>query len=147
MITIRKFIRDDAATLQQSLYPEMSAGEIADMIDEWNTCLCGGRYFEMFAILSDDRIVGTVSLYEHSKSVASAGAEVLPAERGKGIAQSAISYLMSYAADKHYRVLLDQVRKDNAASRRLHEKLGFESDGTVYRNRRDQEVVLYLKLL
>lgn len=66
-------------------------------------------------------------------------------ERRKGAASEAISLLMRYASKKHYRIILDQVRKDNTASIRLHEKLGFESDGYVYRNQRDQEIVLYLK--
>ena len=45
------------------------------------------------------------------------------------------------------RILLDQVRRDNAASIRLHEKLGFETDGYGYRNQKGREVVLYLKPL
>ncbi len=101
----------------------------------------------MFAIVFDERVIGYVSLYEHSKNVASAGAEVILEERRKGTASEAVSLLMRYASDKHYRIILDQVRKDNMASIRLHEKLRFESDGYVYRNQRDQEVVLYLKLI
>ena len=147
MITIRRFIHEDAESLQNILYPEMSLGDISDMIDEWSTCVCRGRVFEMFAIISDEKIVGSVSLYEHSKSVASLGAEVITEERCKGAASEAVSLLLHYAAKKHYRIILDQVRKDNTASIRLHEKLGFESDGYVYRNQRDQEVVLYLKSL
>ena len=145
MVTIRKFTRDDAAPLQQSLYPDMTLSGISEMIDAWNTCVYRGRYFEMFAILSDERVVGCVSLYEHSKNVASLGAEVILEERHKGTASQAVSRLMRYAAEKQYRVILDQVRRDNTASIRLHEKLGFESDGYVYRNQRDQEIVLYLK--
>ena len=147
MITIRKFAHEDETALQQTLYPEMSLSDISKMIDEWNAGLCRGRAFEMFAIISDEKIVGYVSLYEHSKTVASAGAELIPEARCKGAASEALSLLMQYAAKKHYRVILDQVRKDNTASIRLHEKLGFESDGYVYRNQRDQEVVLYLKPL
>ncbi len=147
MVTIRKFTHEDAASLQQSLYPDMTISDIAEMIDEWNTCVFRGRSFEMFAILSDARVVGCVSLYEHSKTVASLGAEVIAEERRRGAAFEALSLLMRYAAGKNYRILLDQVRRDNTASIRLHEKLGFESDGTVYRNQRDHEVVLFLKPL
>lgn len=147
MITIRKFICKDAESLQKILYPDMSVDEISEMIYEWNTCVCRGRTFEMFAIISDEKIVGYVSLYEHSKTVASAGVEVIAEERGKGIASEAVCRLMQYAFEKGYRIILDQIRKDNTASIRLHERLGFESDGYVYRNQRDQEVVLYLKPL
>jgi len=147
MISIRKFVHEDAEALQKILYPDLPLSGILEMIDEWSTCVCRGRVFEMFAIISDQKIVGYVSLYEHSKIVASAGAEVIAEERCKGSASEAVSMLLQYAAEKHYRIIFDQVRKDNTASIRLHEKLGFESDGYVYRNQRDQEVVLYLKLL
>ena len=145
MITIRRFVHEDAESLQKTLYPDMSIDVIIKMIDEWSTCVCNGRFFEIFAIISDEKVVGYVSLYEHSKTVVSAGAEVVAEERCKGAASEAVSLLIQYAAGKHYRIILDQVRKDNAASIRLHEKLGFESDGYVYRNQRNQEVVLYLK--
>ena len=145
MITIRKFTHGDTEALQQAIYPDMSLSSISEMIDQWSTCVYCDRAFEMFAIVSDERIIGYVSLYEHSRSVASAGVEVIAEERRKGAASEAISLLMRYASEKHYRIILDQVRKDNTASIRLHEKLGFESDGYVYRNQRDQEIVLYLK--
>ena len=129
------------------LYPDMSLSEITEMIDEWNSGVFRGRAFDMFTVVSDGRIVGYVSLYEHTKTIASAGAEVIPEERRKGAASEALSLLMKYAAEKNYRIILDQVRRDNKASIRLHEKLGFESDGYVYRNQRDQEVILYMKPL
>lgn len=145
MVTIRNFTHQDAEPLRQSLYPDMELYAITEMIDEWNSLVCCGKYFEMFAIVSDDKIAGYVSLYEHSKTVASIGAEVIAEERRKGAASEAISLLMRYASEKRFRIILDQVRRDNTASIRLHEKLGFESDGYIYRNQRGQETVLYLK--
>ena len=145
MVTIRYFTHEDAESIRQNLYLDMPLSGISEMIDEWNTRVYHGKPFEMFAIFSDGRFVGYVSLYEHSKTVASLGAEVITEERRKGAAFEALSQLMQYAAKQNYRIILDQVRRDNAASIRLHEKLGFESDGYVYRNQRDQEVVLYLK--
>ena len=64
------------------------------MIDEWSTCLFRGRYFEMFAIISKEKIVGYVSLYEHSKTVASIGPFVIAQERCKGVATEAVSLLL-----------------------------------------------------
>ena len=147
MVTLRHFSPEDVEFLQKSMYPDMTSSEITEMIAEWNSCVCQGRCFEMFAILSDQRIVGSVSLYEHSRSVASAGIEILETERKKGFASETLTLLSKHAAEKGYRVLLDQIRADNQASIRLHEKLGFESDGYVYRNQRGHEVVLYLKVL
>ena len=147
MITIRKFTHEDIAAVQQSLYPDLTASQLLEMIDKWNSGSCRGRRFEMFAILSDERIVGCVSLYEHSEHIASAGAEMIAEERRKGVASQALSLLMQHASDIGYRIILDQVAADNTASIQLHKKLGFESDGYIYRNRRGREVVLFLKLI
>ena len=42
---------------------------------------------------------------------------------------------------------MDQVRPDNLASVRLHEKLGFESDEKIYRNRKGHDVLIFVKPL
>ena len=77
----------------------------------------------------------------------SLGIEIFSEERGKGIASNAMPLPLERARETGYRAVLDQVRTDNTASLRLHEAFGFETDGYVYRNKRDWEVVLYLKLL
>ena len=147
MITIRRFSQEDAEAVQQSLYPDLPVSRLVEMIDEWNAGSFRDRRFDLFAVMADERIIGYVSLYEHSQHIASLGAEVIPEERGKGAASEALKLLLQYASETGYRILLDQIRVDNTASLQLHKKLGFESDGYVYRNQRGREVVLYLKLI
>ena len=147
MVTLRHLVQEDVAFIHNNLYSDMTESEIMGMITEWNSCAFQGHYFEMFAVMSDNGIVGNVSLYEHSRNIASVGMEICNDERGKGYASEAVSALLQYAAEKGYRIILDQVRKDNPASIRVHEKLGFESDGYIYRNQKNKEVLLYLKLL
>lgn len=117
------------------------------MIAYWNRGVYEDRRFEMFAITEDERITGCTSLTERCQNVVSFGIEIFAEERGKGIASNAMPLLLEKAKEAGYSVVLDQVRTDNAASIRLHEALGFETDGYVYRNKRYREVVLYLKLL
>ena len=147
MIKLRHFVPEDVESIHNNLYPDIAESDIMDMITEWNSCVFQGRYFEIFALISNNQIVGNVSLYEHSRNVASAGVEICCNERWKGYAAEAVAALLKYAAEKGYRIILDQVHKDNTASIRLHEKLGFESDGYIYRNQKNKEVLLYLKLL
>lgn len=147
MIGLRQFTGSDAEEIRQHMYPDMTIGEIEQMIAEWNTCVFAGRFFELLAVTKDGRIVGSASLKECSKSAVSLGIGIVAAERGKGIASDAMRLLLERAKEKGYRVALDQVRTDNAASIRLHEKFGFETDGYVYRNKRDHEVILYLNVL
>ena len=146
MICLRHFIAEDIPALQK-VYPDMTEQEVRDMLQQWHEMKYNGRYFEMFAVISGGQIVGSVSLRKQSRSIVSAGIDILDSERGKGLGSEAFSLLIQHASGNGYRIILDQVRKDNTSSIRLHEKLGFESDGYVYRNQKDHEVVLYLKVL
>lgn len=147
MTELRHFSREDCESLRSCRYPDMSSNEIAEMISEWNTCIYGGRYFEMFAVISDDRPVGSISVYEHSPSSCELGPDIFPDERNKGYASEAMALALLHAAEKGYRLVLQQIKTDNEASIRLHEKLGFERLDSVYRNRRGNEVFLYIKAL
>ena len=86
-----------------------------------------GKYFEMFAVLNEETIVGSISLFQHSRSVASIGVEIYESYRRSGFAFEAMLLLMEHAKNLGYKIIQDQVRTDNAASIRLHEKLSFES--------------------
>ena len=147
MLELRHFTRQDAAFLQTSLYPGIAAEEALRLIEAWDTCVYQNRYFEMFAVTCDSALIGCVSLFEHSPSVVSAGIEIIDSERNKGYGAQAMAKLIDLARQKGYRIMLDQLRRDNRASVRLHEKLGFESDGYVYRNQKNHETLLYIKPL
>ena len=144
MINIRHFTEEDAAIIQQKQYQDIPITEIRKMISEWETNTCQGKYFEMFAITADNTIAGSVSLYEHSKSVASVGVEIYPDQRRNGYAAEGMRLIMNHARDLGYRIIQDQVRTDNQASIALHNSLGFETDGYVFRNAKDKDVLLWL---
>ena len=147
MVSIRHFSDSDIDAIHTHLYPDMRADEIRDLVREWNSGSWQGKPFEMLAILNATEIVGTISLYEHSKSVASVGVEIFEPHRRKGYAYEANLLLLERARQRGYRVIQNQVGIDNAASIRLNEKLGFESDEYIYRNKKDRPVYLFLKAL
>lgn len=147
MISIKRFSDSDIDTIHTKLYPDLSTDEIRDMVHAWNAGFFQGARFEMFSVLDGKDIVGTVSLYERSKSVASIGAEVFEPYRRSGYAYEANLLLLDHAKQLGYRVIQNQVRTDNIASIRLNEKLGFESDRYVYKNRKDHPIYLFLKAL
>jgi RimJ/RimL family protein N-acetyltransferase len=144
MISIRHFTEHDAIIIQQKQYTETSITDIYEMITEWESNTYQGKYFEMFAIIADDAIVGSASLYEHSKNVVSIGVEVYPDQRRKGYAAEGMRLIMNHARDLGYRIIQDQVRTDNQASIALHNSLEFETDGYVFKNAKDKDVLLYL---
>ena len=125
----------------------MDSDSSYEMIAASKTGLYNGRPFKMYAITIDDRIVGSISLYGQSESVASIGIEILPEKRRKGYATESFGLVLEEARERGYKVIQNQVRADNDASIALHEKIGFETDGYVFKNRKDHAVLLYILCL
>lgn len=146
MITLRRFAIEDAPYLQER-YSNFSREQIEGMIHEWNSGQFGDKYFEMLAIISGGRIVGTILLYEHSSEVVSIGPEVFEPYRKNGYGKEAMLKACRIAADREYKIVSQQIRTDNAASIALHLSLGFETSGAVYTNAKGNQVAIYLKSL
>lgn len=147
MVVLRHFALDDAATIQKKRYPAKARAEIEQLIRAWNKETYSGKRFAMLAIVHDDEPVGFCSWFEHTKSVVSFGVDVWEGERKKGYAFMALTQLEECVREKGFAIVQDQVRADNVASIRLHEKLQFETDGYVYRNQKGGKVLLFLKAL
>ena len=147
MIILRNFVDDDAVTFQEKHSKHLSIEEIRDMFRKWNEKEYEGKYFEMFAIVKDEDIVGRISLYQHSENVISCGPEIFEGYRRQGFAKEAMLLAMDIAKGKGYKVVMQQIRVDNVASVALHNSLGFETDGYVYRNKKGNEVLIYIKVL
>lgn len=147
MISLRNFMDKDATEFQQKRNVNMSMNEIKDLFAKWQEKEFEGKYFEMFAVLKDSEIVGMISLYKHSESVVSCGPEIFECYRKQGIAEEAMILAMDIAKAKGYKLVSQQIRLDNTASVSLHNKLGFETDGYIYKNKKGNDVVIFIKLL
>lgn len=147
MIVLRSFSDADALALQRLAYPDLPIEKIKSMISEWNQKSYDGSYFEMFAIVKGEIVVGMISLYGQSAHLLGIGPEVFEAYRKQGIATEAMRLALEIAKEKGYRVVSQQIRTNNLASLALHESLGFETNGKSYINQKGNEVVIYLKAL
>ena len=147
MILLRNFKQEDALELQKCGYSYMSQEQVEALICEWSKKKFGDKYFEMFVIVSDGKIVGTVSLYQHSREVVSIGPEVFCEFRRKGFAKEAMIHACQMAKEKGFKIVSQQIRTNNAASIALHRSLGFETSGHVYTNSKGNQVSIYLKCL
>ena len=147
MIFLRNLKIEDASELQKYGYSGMSAERVEALICDWGQKQFDGKYFEMFAIISDEKIVGTVSLYQHSLEVVSIGPEIFDEYRRKGFAKKAMMLACQMAKEKGFKIVSQQIRTDNAASIALHRSLGFETNGIVYTNSKGNKVSIYLKCL
>lgn len=130
----------------QQQYSGVSNQEISQMLNDWSTKTYNGKYFEMFAITSDDTIVGNVSLFQHTPHIISCGPEIYRDYRRKGYAFEAMSIALDYAAKNGYKIAVAQIRNNNTASIALHAKLQFEFDHE-YINNKGNSVLFYIKAI
>jgi len=147
MIFLRNFKKEDAFELQHARYSDLSVEQAESLICDWNKKQFDSKYFEMFAILSDEKLVGAISLYQRSTEVVSIGPEIFLDYRRKGFAKEAMIRACQIAREKGFKTVLQQIRVNNAASIALHSSLGFETDGLVYTNAKGNQVYRYLKCL
>ena len=147
MVSLRNFTNADAKEFQQKQATTMSLDELKAIFAQWGSKNYAGKYYEMFAVVKDGEIVGSISLYQLSKSVVSCGPEVFAAYRKQGIGKEAMLLAMDIAKNMGYKVVSQQIGRNNTASIALHEKLGFETDEYIYRNKKGNEVLIYIKPL
>ncbi len=144
---LRKFTSEDAWELQKYGFSDLSTEQVEDLICDWSKKQFNGKYFEMFAIVADGKIVGTISLYQHSSEVVSIGPEVFCEYRRKGFAKEAMICACQIAKEKGFKIVSQMIRTNNAASIALHRSLGFETSGRVFTNAKGNQVSIYLKCL
>ena len=147
MILLRNLKKEDASELQKYVYSDLSTEQVEALICEWYKKQFNGKYFEMYAIVSDEKIVGTISLYQHSSEVISIGPEIFCEYRRKGFAKEAMIGACQLAKEKGFKIVLQQIRTNNVASIALHCLLGFETDELVFTNAKGNQVYIYLKSL
>ncbi len=144
---LRNFEKQDALVLSEKLYPNLSVEQIENMICLWNTKQYDGKYFEMFAVVVDDTIVGRVSLYECKEKTIHIGPEIFPEFRKKGFAKKAMLMACEIAKKRGCYTISQQIRLDNQASIALHTSLGFTMVGAPFVNPKGNKVCTYEKSL
>lgn len=145
-IKLRKFNAEDAYLLKKYQFHQMDMNEIKDMIALWNKNLYNGRYCEVFAAEYDGALSGWFSMAELPNGRISIGPTVFEPYRQKGIAFSVIRNLLFTAKRNGYSLAEAQIRINNAASIKLHEKLGYIQIKKIT-NRNGNEVYIYMKKL
>ena len=145
MIYLRNFTHNDLKVLEK--YTVQSIERLQDLLKIWDTKLYNGRYFEMFAVVNDEEIVGSVSLYQHSEYSVECGPEIWEDFRKKGYGYEAVNRALEIARKKGFKIAQAQILTDNYASIALHKKLGFETDDYIYTNAKGQPCNIFLKPL
>ncbi len=123
MVSLRHFDHNDWEILKEK-YADIPKEEIIEMIDEWNTLNYHGNFFEMFAVISEGQVVGTVSIYAKGDEI-EAGPMIFCDCRKKGYGFEAVKAALEKAKTYGYKAASANIRKDNTPSLCLHQKLGF----------------------
>lgn len=125
MVTLREFCEKDVETLQIHQYNDLSNADISQMISHWNKRVYDGKYFQMFAVVNDNDVVGSVSLFQQSDDSVYYGVHIFESFRRQGFAYEGLLLAMEIARNMNYKFALANIRKSNTASIKLSEKLGF----------------------
>lgn len=144
MIYLRHFLYSDIKLLRTKILPGYTDEAIFKTLEQWNSKLYKGHAFEMFAICCNATVVGTISLLDHDGNSIGIGPEVLPKFRRKGYAKAAMQQALELARLNGYIVVTAKIRKDNIASIRLHESLGFELRSETI-DKKGNTLLLYTK--
>lgn len=105
---------------------------IKDLIKQWETKKYNNVYFEQFLIVYQNKLVGMISLFEHSSEEVSVGVFVDLFFRNKGIATMAYKLIEDVAKNKNYNQLTASVLDNNVPSLNFHKKLGFKEVDRYY---------------
>ncbi|MBO4979005.1 MAG: GNAT family N-acetyltransferase [Clostridia bacterium] len=147
MIFLRNIKKEDASELREHGYSNLSTEQVEALICDWDKKQFNGKYFEMYAIVYNEKIVGTISLYQQSSEVVSIGPEVFCKYRRKGFAKEAMICACQMAKEKGFKIVSQQIQTNNAASIALHRSLGFETNELIFTNAKGNQVSIYLKCL
>lgn len=145
-IKLRKFNSGDAYLLQKHQFQKMRIKDIEDMIALWNKNSYDGRYCEVFASEYDGTLAGWFSMAALPNGRISIGPTVFEPYRRKGIACTVMKDLLDTAKKNGYSYAEAQIRPNNTASIKLHEKLGYIKGKKII-NRNLNEVFVYTKEL
>ena len=118
------------------LWPPTSLASVRSWAEEQARKKLDGDCFHWIIETRDGIPVGTIATHDCSARCGtfSYAIDVAKEHRGKGYAGAAIWLVLKYYFEElRYQKVTAQVHADNPASLRLHEKLGFQQEGTLRR--------------
>ena len=143
-VKLRKLTEEDAEYLKLYEFKNSDTAEIINLIALWNKNEYQGRYFEMFGSEYDGKLAGFFSIVETEDGKISIGPTVFKPYRKKGIASATKNMILKIAKEKGYKKAVAQIRTENTASIKLHEKMGYINQGKII-NKHQNEVFIFEK--
>ena len=147
MILLNSFKDSDVNILRQYNYSHSQIAEIQNKIHAWNSYESKNKYFELFTIVYDEKIVGMITLNQYSDNIISITPVIISSFQKQDIWKKAMLLAFEIAKNKGYKMVLQETRVTHFSSIALHKSLGFEAGKHSYLNSRGKEVNIFLKIL
>lgn len=145
-VTLREATQGDLALLDGTTYGESDEKTKKQMLKDSEKGKTGGKYFKLYLIEDGEATVGVLNVCGHSQSVVSVAPEIKEEFKKREYAYLALSNCFEMLKSQGFALALADIRTDNTASKKLHEKLGFEYVRN-YLSMNGNELMHYVKLL
>lgn len=116
---------DDIEILDLTEYNNLSKESRQLLIRDSDRGLCNGEFFRFYVIKNGKEPVGVINIYGHGADTISVAPEIFERFRNKGFATKSLNIAYTIAKEKGFSTVIAGIRKENVASQKLHEKLGF----------------------
>lgn len=115
----------DIEVLNLTEYKNLSNEERKQLVQDSQKGRCRGEFFRFYLIKNEKEIVGVLNFCGHGVDKISIAPEIFPEFRNKGFATKSLNMAYDMAKKKGFDRIIAGIRKENIASQKLHEKLGF----------------------
>lgn len=136
----------DVNFLDKTEYRSLSLKKRKEIVNDSNQGRCKGEFFRFFIIKDKSVAVGVINMYGHGNDTISVAPEIVAEYRNKGYATKSLNLAYSLAKEKEFKIATADIKEDNVASWKLHEKLGFELI-EKYINKKNYKMRKYSKTL
>lgn len=136
MITVRKFNIDDMCFIVDKwlgtdrldgIFQNAEKEKIEELISIWEKEVDDkGDFYLGFCIEKEGVPIGIIMLSENIKGIPTFGIAIDIDYRGRGYGKQASMLVFEELKQRGYKLLKSSCRQNNIASKKLHEKLGFQ---------------------
>lgn len=115
----------DLQTLDFTEYRNLSLEKRKSLVQDSEQGVCCGEFFRFYIIKAENQTVGVINMCGHGKNTVSVAPEIFEHFRNKGFASKSLNIAYAIAKDLGFNTVIAGIRKENLASQKLHDKLGF----------------------
>ena len=115
----------DLEILDFTQYKTLSIEQKKALVNDSERGYHEGNFFRFYLVKNGEEIVGVLNMCGHGNNEISVAPEIIEGHRNKGFATKGLKQAYLEAKKFGFKVVVAGIRKENIASQRLHEKLGF----------------------